>query len=796
MAIELPSDWPVRGWVEEPPIGHLDTIPVDAPSGTVPRRWQVASWDTTREIASSSLPGQVRHQTGLSIGTGKALVKREQDDHPWNRLAVFDLSGLHAQILIAPEGASKIPTGQFRVAPVEGEMTTLGVQVDLDERQIEGASKAANVVGAGWVIPVTRADADSRFYDPAWLVQQLAEQMGYGVGVEPGGTLSDGSEYTPILDVPFQGSIVPAYPQDIDFGDGSFYTWAELDGSLALTVTPPSTSEPVPYHLGNAVTASVIVTADVYGEFSFQWENSGTGPGRASFLVENRTRANPEEISVFLVTQGTNGTTNPGSPSTTYAAGPFDPDRPYGIQIQFELIGSPVTSARMRVRRRAGAAWSGWYTSAMPNTLTIADVGFDIRLTPSTGSGDLGGLLSRVTVVDSTLAPNPDLLFDNIQGEGGRIFLEPLYGDSISTWLDPNLTVWGAMQAIVDAWQGALITDVYGNLRLMNRFSLTGVGTGVERSIDVGLNFEDLPWVMDYTDQADRLVVKYRPAVERIWEGPPALVDVLWEATDRIAVPGGGTREVFFTLDYIDPVALELIPFIRKDVDNGQYHVWDAWRYSNGTGNHIDPGDEIAMRLDRVSSSTWKIVIRNLTADPWFYMVDETATPFLKIRSVVYYDQTAEQTITRGVTSGESTSALEIDLSNYVQNAEDANALADFIWSRVNRRQWKAKTVTMVPDYRLDLGDVVELRHSRTRLRTNALVTKVDLAGEPGSVTQKVDLVLIPPTWEDFDEAWAGYTPNPPGSWAEFDALWATHTWAEFDLAPTATTEQQIQEYL
>jgi hypothetical protein len=144
------------------------------------------------------------------------------------------------------------------------------------------------------------------------------------------------------------------------------------------------------------------------------------------------------------------------------------------------------------------------------------------------------------------------------------------------------------------------------------------------------------------------------------------------------------------------------------------------------------------------------------------------------------------------VPATEAKSAIEIDLSHYVQSEEDANALADFIWGRVNQRSWRANTVTMVPDYRLDLGDVIEIQHTRTGVRSNALVAKVDLSGEPGQVMQKVDLVLIPPTWEDFDEAWANALPS--STWTTFDALWDDYTWVDFDKTPTATTVAEIEE--
>lgn len=801
MAIEIPDDWPAQGWVDRTPIAHLETISSTAASGVVPTRWKVANWSSTREIASSALPGQVRHRSGLSVGTGKALIKRADNDYPWKKGLVFDLSGQDAEIRLAPEGSTEVPTGQFRVAEIDGTLTSLGVQVELDEKQIQGTDASPGVLGEQWV---SGQQIDDTYFDPVWLVEQLAQQMGYGVGLRPGEKLSDGTTYNPILDIPFQGSMVPEYPKNVDFTEfaGTEAAFAELDSQGILGLTPRSaatTSAHVEYRLQRSTIArSVIVTLDLTGRTRIGWKDRN-GPSVAWFRLWNRTDApastpgTPEQkVTLQVGSTGANGTGNT-APSTFFSF-PADPDHPYRIQVQFEYTAG---TTQARVRRGVGSAWSAWLTTNNTNALatgTEAQYGVEVYSDLITTPTQTFTVVSRLSIVDAdTLgAGGNDALYTNTQGRTGRIYLEPLGGISVSPWLDPNLSVWSTMQAVVEAWQGALITDVYGSLRVLNRFSLIGVGTGNEVPIDIGLRFEDLPWGMNYTDQADRLVVKYRPVVERKLEPTDTKAYTIYEFQDVIiAYPGG--NDAFFTLDYIYPVDLKVLQFVRKDSDNGVYHVWDAYRYNNGTGTHITPGDMISMRIDRVTSSTSKVYILNHTAEP-FHMVDNTGTPYLKIRSTWYYDQTVEQTIERGLSSSDATNPIEIDLGHYVQSEADANVLADFIWSRVNQRSWRASTVVSIPDYQLDLGDVVELTHTRTGIKSNALVTKVDLAGEPGSVTQKLDLVLIPPTWEDFDEAWATFTPNPPGSWDDFDALWDAYTWEDFDRTPTATTATQIEE--
>lgn len=811
MAIDIPDDWPERGWVEEPPKGTLVTVASDPGSGEVPLRWQVGSWETTREIAASSLPGQVRAKTGLSVGTGKAVVKREEDDFPWKKRAVYELTGQDAQLLVAPEQATEIPTGQFQVAEINGDLSTVGVHVDLDEKTIEGRDKAANV--RGWSYEDAIAQTDDVFsVDPSWWIAELARQIGYGVGRVPG---EDG--YTPILDVPMQGSISPAYPRGVVASAATDYAWSQLDGGV-IAIEQPSAAAPaqVRYELGQPITPSVIATLDVRDTFELKF-SADTGNGQVWVQVTNRAGFGDwlsegsllrRQLEVSVQSRGTNGTTNTVTTATFEFA--LVEDRPEGVQLQFEALSSDGvnwTGARARVARGATAPWSAWVTHAAPNSFgrvsgdSSADV-YEVWLSamPRTEPGGAVELskFGRFTMVDTTnsgVAPNrPIDLWNNTQGSAGRLILEPLLGTITSPWLDPDLTTWRAMQEVVEAWQGALITDVYGSLRVMNRLTLTGVGTGEEIPIDVGLKFEDLPWIANHNDQADRLVVRYRPArVVTVASPNETKLPIIWEASEVIPTSPGG-NDIFFNTDYLYLMYTTQIPWVQKGSPdfNEFYHTWDAYRYSNGTGTHMQPNSDVGIRIEQITVSTWKIYIENRTSAP-FYMVDNTGTPWLKVRSAYHMDQTQEAFIERGVSAGAARNPLTIDLSNYVQNEDDANALADFIWGRVNHRAWRADTINTIPDYRLDLGDVVEITHERTGVRSNALVTKVKLAGEPGQVTQHIDLVLIPPTWEDFDEAWSGPS---GGTWDDFDALWAPYTWNDFDRTPTATTVAEIEEAL
>lgn len=787
MAIDIPETWPNQTWVEDTPLGHLETIDAKAPDGTVPIRWEVAEWESTREMTSSSLPGQVRARTGLSVGTGHALVKRQPDDFPWKQSLVYELTGQNAQILLAPEGHAEIPTGQFRVADVNGNLTTLGVMVDLDERQIEGKDAAPAVLDYQWPGGVSQDGIDSQVKDPIWWVAELAKQMGYTSGPTP---VAGTNGYMPLLDVPFHGGLKAAYPPDVDFETGMAYEWRSVDGVVGLSTAGAVSIE---YAVQQLIPQQFVITMDTNeGWSSVDWIDK-----ESLLLGELGIEIHPDvagtEFDLNIYSTGTNGNSNPSTSQSN-----LDQDRnwdvaPNRFQIEVTLTPSSETaynSVSVRVRRRLDRPWLGPFVHAMPNTISRTNL-HNLNVVVSGPGSDLA-FLANLSVVDtSSVSPQViDDLVSTIGGSAGRIYLEPLFGTNISPWLDPDLSVWATMQEIVEAWLGALITDVYGNLKVLNRFTLVGNSDSLqERVVDVGLNFEDLPWVMNYADQADRLVVKYRPVNTQKADPSATSLATIYEFQD-IIIAYPGDNDAFFTLDYLYPTDLKLLPFNRKDNDNGVYHVWDAYRYNNGSGAHIDPNEDIGMRIDRVSTSTWSVFIDNRTAAP-FHMVDETGTPYLKIRSSYWYDQTQEAQIERGLPADEAENTLEVDLGHYVQTEADANALADYLWGRVNARSWRASTVRLKPDYRLDLGDVIEIQHSRTGILSNALVAKVVMAGVPGEVSQRIDLVLIPQTWEDFDEEWAS---APQNTWEGFDDLWDEYTWNDFDRTPTATTVAQIEE--
>lgn len=61
------------------------------------------------------------------------------------------------------------------------------------------------------------------------------------------------------------------------------------------------------------------------------------------------------------------------------------------------------------------------------------------------------------------------------------------------------------------------------------------------------------------------------------------------------------------------------------------------------------------------------------------------------------------------------------------------------------------------------------------------LITGIALKGEPGDISQTLTVVVLPPTWADFDAAWLAASKT----WTTgFDPVWAGSNFASFDFDP------------
>lgn len=751
--MSLPAGWPAPADVETLPTVWLHMegsawppAEGDRPAGLVP----VGDWSMERELVGSTLPGNIRARSGLSIGAASASIA-QMAVTPLSPWAMSDdrrvVIGRRVDLYAAYDGYDspvRVELGDWIVAPASGGLLAPNVDVELIERQYEGRRQRHLLPPPqGRIFKTSLTEA-------AYAVTTLAAQVGYHAVPPPVPSC--------ILAVPAQGNVaalqgggLPEVDTLVPAGPGG---WDRSTGPLTARQFLQ-----LKYLIFNGewLTApgqSIFLTVNYAGTVDF-WSEFTTALGFGISLRPgtggNRTlavRVNPEVAGTWA--------------TGTFATG-ADPVHPNRVQVEIQRLGSTTSfGIRARARSSATAAWSAWVTA--PNTAddrTFTGLMID---TPDTSTADAFSALQITTTADPALwaVPNADI--------------DPLGVLVGAPWLPAETDVWTGIQEICAATLGAAWITREKQLLVRSADYLAGVDrTGVE--LDVGRYVEDLAWTVDPADTADRLTVSYQPMVTVALSTEAFEV---WRSESVIKIAAGRTAQV--VVDFETPVDEQIAGWVPDwDIDLRPYgSIWSAFPNPDGTGAHASD-TALAFSYEWVNSGRLILSIRNTTGTD-LYTVGENGQPALVVRVYNRVDQNDPDVIERGVSEVDAVNPLSIDLGRYVQRREDAEAIADFLWARVSTPTWKANSVRVKLDWSRDIGDLVELVHERSGLRAKALVTKVAYAGSAGEVVQTLDLVLLPPTWSDFDAAWSGLT------WADFDAVWdAPDDWDDFDRDPLRT---------
>lgn len=746
--MSLPAGWPAPRDVETLPVVWLKMdgsawppADGDRPAGLVP----VGTWSMERELVGSLLPGNVRARTGLSVGAASASIAQMAVAPlaPW---AVDDdrrvTVGHPVDLYAAHDGHDdpiRVDLGDWVVAPTSGALLSPSVDIDLVERQ------GLNRTSLEHRLPTPLARIfTATLTELAWMPTTLAAQLGYHAVPPP--------VPSTILAVPAQGHVAalqgPGLPQVDTLTPAGPGGWDRSTGPIGA-----HRFLQFKYLIGSgewltAAGQSVYLTVNYGGTVEF-WSEFTTAAG---FGIALR----PGGVLAVRVNPGSVGTWATG----TFAAGD-DPVHPNRVQVQIERTGTTSSmGVRVRARSSATAAWSAWITA--PNTMapqTFTGLMID---TPDTSVDDAFSALQITTSADPKLwaAPNADI--------------DPLGVLVGAPWLPATTDAWTGIQEVCEAALGACWVTRDKTLMVRDRNYLAGVDRPAVE-FDVARHASDIAWTMDPADTADRLVVTYQPmvTVQALIGSTPAF-DV-WSSDTVLRVPAGGTVKVVVELG--GPVEAQIAPWVPAwDPTQEFFSTWSAFPNPDGTGAHAVDG-ALAIAVEWVNTGRMVLSVTNTTGTP-LYTVDATGQPCLFARVWSRIDQNDPDLVVRGVSESRATNPLTIDLGRHVQRAQDAEAIADFIWARVSTPMWRADSVGVKLDFSHDIGEVLHLVHERSGLDVKALVTKVSYGGSPGQVSQSLDLVLLPPTWSDFDEAWVGKT------WDDFDALWSAATWNDFDRHP------------
>lgn len=727
------------------------------------REEEVGAWGSERELTGSALPGNLRGSGALSIGTASFEVPQSPRRTPWEPILPDRVTTEGHEVELAAvydDGGDEMDLGAWRTDPISGSLIEPTLGVELVERTYDGREKPQRV----WMdalrqeAPEFAIDPKAPYpVDPIWVVSQLAGQMGY-FEVPPPVPSS-------LLTVPFQGGA-----QDLggDMFSAVFLNWLPANRG-PITAYNRSTGA-----LGASGTPFLALYYDANTDGRTDVFQDGSSVYYTLNVVGEAQINHPAGRVTIDATLGELTVTHPNDPTptqTVYYNPGLNEHHPHRVQVECQATVSHDgvalygwwTGFRARARSDQDAGWGPWAEVIFPSPRVVTPMLF---LTVGTGTitSSISGF-QMTTETDPALWAPPNAEFSLLDGRMD------------SVWFRGGLDVWSAIQEVCSSYIASAWVNRHRRLIVRNRDEMAGVGQPV-RKVDIEGDFEDLRWTVDPGDSADRLEVTYHPVdfVDQV--GSPPVSPVAWQASDVLTLGPGQTVEVVADLDSaiaFDYAAQWWVPAWYGASLLDEYSVWSALPNRDGTGTQ-PPDDALDVRVRPASAGRAIVTVKNTTTAT-LYTVDRNGQPCLIMKTVRRADQNNPAVVTRGVPAEDARRPLQVDLGRHVQRQEDAEAVADYLWARLSAGLWRADSVRVALDWSYDLGDVLLLDYGD--LQTKALVTKVSLTGGPGEIQQRLDLAILPTTWADFDEVWAGST------WNDFDFAWSALTWDDFDRDPT-----------
>ena len=160
----------------------------------------------------------------------------------------------------------------------------------------------------------------------------------------------------------------------------------------------------------------------------------------------------------------------------------------------------------------------------------------------------------------------------------------------------------------------------------------------------------------------------------------------------------------------------------------------------------------------------------------------EYSLPILRAMAVVEW---ADITTASGLRGPANAAALEHDVGPWVQDPQGLMDLADWLAGQVSEPRATIRDLNVVPDFRLQLGDVVWIEDpDNMRIRLRVLITKISTTIADGSADQTIaGRILeaqsyVAATNAQLDAHASKFTN------AGFDTLWASGTNAQLDANP------------
>lgn len=731
----------------------------------------VTSFTLERELVASVVPGTLRSRGGLSIGAASVRVRNTAAPiaTPWaasasKRIEVTDKAfGLYVS-----DGADRLNLGTWALDPIAGSLADGTAAVELIEAQYGARKKTQN-------LPAYGSDPfnEESPVDPCWVIGQMARRAGFYPTPWP--------SISPSLHVPCDG----AFHVDENLSSWGTYTisgestgWEVLPGDVAVGgasgsyFCAVSSKLPLGPYYWRHFSSPMFLTLNVVGTVYVHDAASGW-----QVRIVNDYDTGTHTLAVCNTGDG-----NFTAPVT------FVPGQtahwPNRVQVQLQrhwdentdqwvFLGATIRSAP------SGSLWSAAAVDSTDHAPSVQDVELIYCLggVDHPSAGIVGAAPGQFAAFQMNGYAPPSTAWT-----ASKAHLKPLGGDVGLPWAPADMDAWTVIQNVASAWLGAVIMGD-GVLEMLDRNDLAGANDTGEVT-DIGQEWTDLPWTLDPHDRADRVEVTFTPPeLRKSTLGSSTLAPEAWRAMDVITIPALQKITIPATLENRAAVGI----FSSFITPAGPDPLWSqssnifAFNNPDGTGSPLPDGSVLAT-AEQTSATTATITITNNTAAP-VYLVDGNGEPglILRARSVATYE--TPQVIARGAIETNAVNPLAVDLTPWVQREEDAVAIADYLWSRVSGAGlWKVGSVRCRLDWTHTIGKILRLVHSETGLEAKALITKVAYDGQPGEITQTLDMVLLPWTWGDVDALTA--TTPALDTWAEFDAAYSGRTWTNFDANP------------
>jgi len=690
----LPQGWPDDADVETAPELFLEFASAawppasdGVPAGTA----ELGSWSVDRSLTGSSLPGQVRGAAGFSIATGSATFAQPLGEQlsPFakgdRRLGARGACVLYASHTGAA-GSGRLPLGKFVLAPIAGAGLSADVALDLEENSINLKRPIAIRWRRNEVIA-------SRFeIDPSWVLDKIARSAGYfqTPNVRSGTLLS----------LPLVGGTMAEAGETTSATIGG---WSEHAGDVGMGPGGLVIAE-IPDGYGGP--AAIHVTAEV----------AGTGGEVVLAGLWLNFRGDHVIITHGMVVQ-----------QIMYPAGANLGLARIRVSIQDPFSSAPT----IRVYSSETLASEPLVMSLASAAIDTANRAIAVRTDRAPTGRFIRGVMVDTTFRDDwAFTPNAKI---NLSGSPLHAAFDALTGFG-----------WDMAQKIAAATLGAVWVSESGVFTYRNRSSLRG-GDIVDE-VEALDKLEDLPWVIDPGEIADRVELSYTPT--QVVQSVNSTT--IWEATEAIRI--GPRQTITLVVEVAGAVNAPSAfrPVWDETYEPHQMSRWAAAFSADGSGERPQSSD-LVVTARMVSVSTAEIRLTSRT-DVTLWAVDGNGSPCLILRTSLQVLPGEPLTISSGLAESTALNPLSIDCGSWVQDSETAQSLLAWVTGQTSHAQAVVPSVRVKPELRRQIGDIVRLTDGKSGLITKALITAVSLAGNGGTYTQHLDFALLDLTWADYDK--------------------------------------------